>query len=549
MAITGFSILSNNLLSALSETLLNSIWQGLALAAIATLILISTRRSTPAFRYNLLLGALVAFTCVSATTFVHALGMNAGTTEPFAIGNELTNMRGSVAGAVVRPVSASYLNWRDGIFTFMQLHNRQVVALWLVVVLVRCLQLVTGIQGLYDLRRRQVFQVSAHWENRIKQICENMGINRAVRLAESGLAKAPVMIGHLKPVILLPIGLLTALGPSEVEAILIHELAHIRRRDYLVNVLQYLLETFFFFNPAVLWVSAQIRRERENCCDDIVLEQTGNQIAYIKALVACQEYQAQPQFAMAIQGQKGSLLGRVNRMISGKNPSLNLMERYVLGACLLISCVFLLGFSNPQTVHSVTQKAVEFVQSRPEATPAMPKASELITTNPKELRKVNVQSPLPADTSRHSKKQKKTAVVTTTTHARVQTSTNVNTNTSSNDMSTSASPVPPATPAIPAVTSRAAVKSPIAPKAKQDNVSDKVLADMVKDGLVSGAAKQVSFKLTNTSFEVNGKQQPEQVFERYRRKYVPETKPGSQWSIYRNFNQNSSTTTTTVQTP
>ena len=561
MAITGFPFLSNNLLSALSDTLLNSIWQGLALAAAAALILISTRRSTAAFRYNLLLGALVAFTCISAYTFVHAL--QPGSSETVMEVNMIQTATHQAANrtTVIGPVNLAYSSWRDGILGFMQSNSRQIVAIWLVIVFIRCLQLLTGIQGLYDLRRRQVFDVSAYWTDRVTRISEKMGINRAVKLAESGIAKVPVMIGYLKPIILLPLGMLTALTTAEIEAILIHELAHIRRRDYVVNFLQHLLEILFFFNPAVLWVSAQIRKERENCCDDIVLEQTGNHISYIKALVACQEYQAQPELAMALQGQRGSLLGRVNRMLSGKNASLNLAERYVLAICLMLSCIFLAGFSNPKTVEPATRKEASLLQVPEQEAPPRP----LVPQSKAAGRKViAVQNHKPA-TSRQTKKQTKTAEVRTSLNTQTTVHTNVNTNVnrlntlsspqgtkrntgSINKLAPLATPVPPV-PAIKPSRPGAVAAGPAAVQPRQETLSDRVIADLVRDRLISGAASKFSFKLTNTGFEVNGKMQPDPVFQRYRRKYVPNTEAGTQWSLYHNYNQNSNTTTTSVEKP
>ena len=99
-------------------------------------------------------------------------------------------------------------------------------------------------------------------------------------------------IGFFKPLILVPMGLLTHLPADQLHAILLHELGHIRRQDYLVNLLQRFAETVFFFNPAVLWLFALLRRERECCCDDLVLLHTGNRKSYLDALVGFQEYRS-----------------------------------------------------------------------------------------------------------------------------------------------------------------------------------------------------------------------------------------------------------------
>ena len=99
----------------------------------------------------------------------------------------------------------------------------------------------------------------------------------------------PVVIGHLKPVILIPLGCLAGLPADQVEAILLHELAHIRRSDYFVNFLQNITESIFFFNPGLLWISSLIKEERENCCDDIALEQTKNKRGLVQALISFKE--------------------------------------------------------------------------------------------------------------------------------------------------------------------------------------------------------------------------------------------------------------------
>jgi beta-lactamase regulating signal transducer with metallopeptidase domain len=107
--------------------------------------------------------------------------------------------------------------------------------------------------------------------NRISELSEQLHIKRSVQLLQSPVATVPAVVGFFKPVILFPAAMLAGLSPSEIEGILIHELAHIKRQDFLVNMLQHFIEMIFFFNPAVLWVSSLIKIERENCCDDIAV--------------------------------------------------------------------------------------------------------------------------------------------------------------------------------------------------------------------------------------------------------------------------------------
>ena len=139
-----------------------------------------------------------------------------------------------------------------------------------------------------------------------------MGVGRAVALLESALVEVPVVIGYLRPVVLLPAGMATGLSTEQVESLLMHELAHIRRHDYLVNLLQSVVEGLLFYHPAVWWVSHVIRTEREHCCDDMVVELRGDARGYAGALAALESLRG-PQAALAASG--GSLVKRVRRLL------------------------------------------------------------------------------------------------------------------------------------------------------------------------------------------------------------------------------------------
>src|SRR4029079_2061638 len=131
---------------------------------------------------------------------------------------------------------------------------------------------------------------------------------------QSVLIQTPVVVGYFRPTILLPICVATGLPESQLELILAHELARIRRHDYVVNLLQTLVETLFFYHPAVWWLSRQIRIEREHCCDDLVVRLLGNRLEYGRALVAIEELRgASP--ILALGAADGSLLARIRRIV------------------------------------------------------------------------------------------------------------------------------------------------------------------------------------------------------------------------------------------
>ncbi|HEV8583255.1 MAG TPA: M56 family metallopeptidase [Thermoanaerobaculia bacterium] len=168
-----------------------------------------------------------------------------------------------------------------------------------------------------------------------RELCRRLGIRRAVTFLESSSISVPMVVGWLRPVVLVPASAFTGLSPAQLEAILAHELAHVRRHDYLVNLLQTAVETLLFYHPAVWWVSAQIRRERENCCDDLAVAVCGDRLGYARALVDLEGLRSTPRLALAASG--GSLADRVRRLVGAApgRPSRRFFAAGLLALALL----------------------------------------------------------------------------------------------------------------------------------------------------------------------------------------------------------------------
>ncbi|SHM91714.1 M56 family metallopeptidase [Mucilaginibacter sp. OK098] len=353
----------DNLVKALCDTLLHSLWQGLILAAVTGLIIVFTRKSAAAKRYNLLVAALALFAAGTILTFVIAIN-HAPVNSPSSVAHSQGAQLNTQPVFKYNTPVTHKTTFTENAIGYFNKNAATVVLIWFMIVCARCLQLATGLQGIYYLRRKNIFKVDTAWENRVQELAQNLGIWRMVNIVESGVAKVPMVVGHLKPLILIPVGLLIAVPAEEIEAILIHELAHIRRSDYLVNLLQSLMEIVFFFNPAVLWISALIKTERENCCDDIAVAQSSNKVNYIKALVSCQEYNissSAPAYAMALKNNKNHLKDRVTRIISNNNHSLNRLEKSLLAICLVTAGLFTAAFTNAEKINKLvtnTAKAV-----------------------------------------------------------------------------------------------------------------------------------------------------------------------------------------------
>jgi beta-lactamase regulating signal transducer with metallopeptidase domain len=356
------SLITDQFISALCNTLVHSLWQGILLAAVTGLIIIFTRKASAAMRYNLLITALVLFSVGVGVTFpaqFKVAPVNVAMSQPAAV-VQLNQQMAAVHPIVINVEATGF---KEIVTGYLNNHHNTIVLIWFLIICAKSIQLAIGLWGVNRLKHTQT-TINAYWTERVQQLAGNLAIKQSIALFESALAKVPMVIGNLKPVILMPIGLLTALSTDEVEAILVHELAHIKRRDYLVNLLQSLMEIIFFFNPAVLWVSQLIKTERENCCDDLALAQSSSKVNYIRALVSCEEYQAAvPAYAMAFPGDKSSLFDRVKRIAGNRNHSLNLFEKTALAVCLVVSGVFLTAFTEKERIEHMADKIVSVIHN------------------------------------------------------------------------------------------------------------------------------------------------------------------------------------------
>ena len=318
---------ANEMWHKISTILIYSLGLGLLLAIVTGIVLLCTIKSTPLVRYRILVCLLCGFGLgVAAIAFLQ-FGTDSTLVQSVPNSFNAENALLSTGDSLLSLINQQlFVN-----------HSKTIVLVWLLIMLAKGIQLTTNIFNLRYLKTNQIYPVGSYWEDRLQQLAQQIGLNRAVTIVQSGLIQVPMVIGHLKPVILVPLGMITAIKPEQLEMILLHELSHIKRIDFLVNMLQHVLELFFFFNPALLWLSALIRRERENCCDEMVIANNPSKQVYIRALLSFGEYQLKPAYAMAF-AQKNNLVGRVQRIASQKNSSLNAVEKGLLLLTVLILC-------------------------------------------------------------------------------------------------------------------------------------------------------------------------------------------------------------------
>ena len=194
------------------------------------------------------------------------------------------------------------------------------VSLWLAGMALFSLRPVWGLWMQWRLRRVGLSPVPAPVAQCLDDLARRLGLRRTVGIAQSVCVGVPMAVGYLRPLILLPGCVLTGLTAAQLEALLAHELAHVRRHDWLVNAFQVLVETVFFYHPAVWWLSRQIRQERENCCDDLAVSLVGDRGTVGRMLLAIEELRERiPGLVLLATG--GNLLSRVRRVVAkGRQP-------------------------------------------------------------------------------------------------------------------------------------------------------------------------------------------------------------------------------------
>lgn len=317
-------------------TLIHSLWIGLIAALLAGAILVCTQKSSSQLRYRLLCCCMIIFVLITGFAFYQENGS-------FDRVNMVTGAPDRITMTVF-PLSDSAFVPKDidvlaQLSAFINQNSVWIFAVWFLCFALKSLGLISGLFYVHRIRSYKVHQVNREWKERMKIYAQKLGIHQSISLLQSELIKVPVTVGHFKPVILIPIGLIFQLPVEQIETILVHELAHIKRRDYLVNLLQSLLETAFFFNPGLLWLSSLIKEERETCCDDIVLANTSAKSNYLEALLAFHSQQP-TRFDLVLGLGSNQLVNRLKRIINHENKRLNKMEKIVLLGGLLIVSAF-----------------------------------------------------------------------------------------------------------------------------------------------------------------------------------------------------------------
>lgn len=343
----------------LGWTLLHSLWQGAAISLLIFVLLQLLRRMSADSRYALACSGFALFIGAVIATAAH-LGMNSQANTA-AHSSEAVVFQLHPSDPLSQEVSGDLLGLVQHYLDWMLLA-------WAVGVGVFTIRFVSGVRAAARLRAGAL-PINDQWKQFISSVANDLGIRRPITLAESASIASPIVIGYLKPMILIPLGMAGGMSTDQIETVLLHELAHIRRHDYLINMVQVAVETMFFFNPFVWWLSGIIRKEREYCCDEFVVRRHGSAHAYANALVRLAEAElTYTGFAMTLSNNKNQLLQRIRKIMAKSVDKSSGARKFVLPALLLVAglmCISWLGMQKSGHPDDIAQTADTIPPKKP----------------------------------------------------------------------------------------------------------------------------------------------------------------------------------------
>lgn len=315
-----FNQIANDVVFALAWTLIHSIWQ----FAIVVLCFLGLSQfiKRSALRYQLAIGSLLMCALLSLITFHHYYSSIHGVRQAFT-------------AAMLAANHQEKNDILNNAILFFNKHLHVIMSVWFVGFSVHLGRTSFDFVACKKLIKFQSTNLDATWENKFLALQGMMGLSNKITYKLSSLVNSPCVVGVFKPVILIPPALLLHLPTAQIEAVILHELAHIKRNDYLINLLQCIIKGIFFFNPFMIYLSKTIDQERENSCDDIAVHYCGSAMEYSKGISKLAELNSFNQLALAAKSKKYSILPRIRRLFgdhsSDKNATFQLFCSTLIG--------------------------------------------------------------------------------------------------------------------------------------------------------------------------------------------------------------------------
>jgi bla regulator protein BlaR1 len=335
--------LVNNIIKATGWSIFHSLWQGTLLYGLLLLTLLLIPKLSARMKHNL------AFITLSMIFSLFCLTFFSVFTWP-----PLSSVSNSLSLGKVIPVSIG----KQAEFYFPML-----VSIYGIGLLMQVVILAAGYHKLWKLKTSPKVAVPKDWQVLFERITKELNVNKNVKFYLSDRVSVPLVLGYLKPIILFPIAFASQLEMVHVEAILIHEMAHIRRNDFMLNSVKTVMETILFFNPFTWLCSNMIEREREHACDDIVVQKTHTPLTYAHALLQIEliNEKQTPVFTMAASGNNQNLYQRIKR-ITDMKTTYNTTKQQLLAITVTVLTLVSLAWINPVTSKTTVKRKIVAVR-------------------------------------------------------------------------------------------------------------------------------------------------------------------------------------------
>ncbi len=357
-----------NISQVLGITIIHSLWQGLIIYLLLRILFLCMPALTAVKKYNLAIVALLGITTWFACTFcMEARGFNWDAATAVSALPLNMGMNGALPADIKTTIvtlpahQATFAAYKTELYYSLKGYLPYISILYAIGLLVNLGQL-----GLAWNRIRVIKQnllPAELLQQQVNSFAQQLNISKYIHVNFTQLVDVPCVIGYFMPILLLPVTLTTQLSADEVKAIFLHELAHIKNNDYLLNIIQQMMSVLLFFNPFAQLINKIISTERENRCDDRVVQATGSPLIYAHALLKLEETrQTNPELALAATGKKYTLLTRIERIMKAQKPIVN-TRHLALAIIIFIGSIASISWLSPgitqqktTTQASVTEK-------------------------------------------------------------------------------------------------------------------------------------------------------------------------------------------------
>lgn len=346
------SFQSSPLFDAIGWTLIHSVWQIILVGILLWIALNFISKKSPKLSYYFSLSSLIIICLMTGFTFFNNFDFTSTTVEltNLEVPQNFESKENDIHPSSLESTSFENTTISSAENSYVKLESffPFVVLAWMIGVLFFGIKFSFSWKYIHFLKKTKTSLISLKWQNQIDQFCQKMNIDKKVNLFLSDHINSPITFGHFKPIVLFPTSMLTGLSPDQIEMLLLHELAHIRRADFLINLIQSIIEVVLFYHPIVWWISEQIRITREHCCDDMAIEICQNHFLYAETLTQLQTsiLLHKKSLAMSAKRNSGTFTYRIQRLFQTAESKPSFIKS-IFSFGLIAVCFSMFAFQNP----------------------------------------------------------------------------------------------------------------------------------------------------------------------------------------------------------